>query len=472
MNTLFSLFDPDHLSIYILVGAGSVVIVSIVVFFMVLSLKSKINVFRRARRQYAKGRFEKALVSLEIELEKNPGNRKALLLKADTENKLERFENAAKDYYHLIRAKVPGDGIDVLVVKKKLLLSLYRQGSLLELHNLCGEILETESNSPEALYYRSLLYIGQMYFDRAAEALRLLTHNRPMMHEAHFAFGIANLQRGKHDDAVSAFDRALEMNKSYLYLLCSAAAHYFKADYKMCSEILKDIPQREEVFDKRKQYLYSLKLRAFCNYRIGRYERAVHLLQLLYKLVQRGAFPVAGIYNREGKKEESETAKFGDSTLANYYRLREVAAEEGRRAPPSMHTNRILDVEGLSRITEAGIDLGFAMIRAGSLQEAFDLLSEIRKDHPEVLGLKKVIQLIDEERERRKSIRSDAPRLVRSKSTERVIRGEGRGYRLWEYIGEWERNAVRPYQLLIIADFTSRKMLSPGVLLSKDKRMR
>jgi tetratricopeptide (TPR) repeat protein len=472
VNISFSLFDPDSLSIYILIGAGSVVILAIVVFFMVLSLKSKINAFRRARRQYEKGRFEKALIPLAIELEKNPGNREALLLKADAEKELERFEDATRDYYHLIRVKEPGDGIDVLTVKKKLLLTLYKQGSLLELHSLCGEILDTESNSPEALYYLSLLYIGQLYFDRAAETLHLLIHNRPLMHEAHFAFGVANIQRGKYTDAVSAFDRALEMSRSYLYLLCSAAAHYFKADYKMCSEVLRNIPQREEVFEKQKQYLFSLKLRAFCNYRLGRYERAVHLLQFRYKLVQRGESPASGIYNRKGLIEEGEAASNEDSALTDYYRLREVAAEEGRRLPPSMHTNHILDVEGLSRITGAGLDLGFAMIKAGSLQAAFDLFSDMREHHPEVLGLKKIIRLIGEERDRTESVRKDTPHLVRSKSTERVIRGEGRGYRLWEYMEEWERNAVRPYQLLIIADFTSRKMLSPRVLLSKDKRIR
>ena len=124
-------------------------------------------------------------------------------------------------------------------------------------------------------------------------------------------------------------------------------------------------------------------------------------------------------------------------------------------------------MKGLYRSTEAGLDLCLAMLRAGSLEQAQSLMATLRKQQPEVLGLKRLIELIDEERERIISMQNDVPQTVRSASTERVIRRKGRGYKLWEYVEEWERRAVRPYELLIISGFTSRKMLSPGVLLSK-----
>jgi tetratricopeptide (TPR) repeat protein len=472
VNLSISLFDANSFSIYILIGAGSVVIASIVIFFMVLSLKNRINPLRRARRQYKKGRYEKALLSLALEIEKNPGNRDALLLKADTENKLERFDDAAKNYYHIIRVKELGDGIDVLTVKKKLLLPLYRIESLLELHTLCGEILKAEGNCPEALYYLSLLYIGQLYFDRASVTLQSLIHNRPKMGEAHFALGLSDAQRGRYAEAISSLNRSLEISVNNLYLLCSAAAYYFKGDYATCSDGLRKIPQRTEAFEKRNQYLFSLRLRAFCNYRLGRYERAVHLLQIVYNLVQQNKSVPGGLYNSRGIVQKQDTEAGESSVFDDYYRLREIAAEEGGVVPPPAHTYGVLDLKGLSRSTEAGIDLCFAMIRAGSLEGARELLSDLRRDHPEVLGLKKLIDLTDEERERMASVKADTPHVVRAKSTERVIRGKGRGFRLWEYMEEWERKAIRPYQLLIIAGFTSRKMLSPNVLFSKGRRGR
>lgn len=472
VNLSISLFDANSFSIYILIGAGSVVIASIVILFMVLSLKNRINPLRRARRQYEKGRYQKVLIALALELEKNPGNRDALLLKADTENKLERFDDAAKDYYHLIRVKEPGDGIDVLSVKKKLLLPLYMVESLLELHTLCVEILKAESNCPEALYYLSLLYIGQMYFDRAAETLRSLIHNRPRMGGAHFALGLSDAQRGKYADAISSLNRSLEISANNLYLLCSAASYYFKGDYSACSDRLRKIPQRMEAFEKEKQYLFSLRLRAFCNYRLGRFERAVHLLQLVYNLVKRNKPTSPGLYNSRGIVQKGDAEETESSVFDDYYRLREIAAEEGGVVPPPQQPLGLLDLKGLSRSTEAGIDLCFAMIRAETLEDARDLLSDLKRDYPEVLGLKRLIDLIDEERERMASVKTDTPHVVRAKSTERVIRGKGRGFRLWEYMEEWERKAIRPYQLLIIAGFTSRRMLSPNVLFSKRRRGR
>ena len=468
VNLSIAFFDANSFSIYILIGAGSVVIAALVIFFMVLSLRSRINPLRRARRQYEKGRYEKTLLLLAVQLDKNPDNRPALLLRADTETKVERYDEAAKDYHFLIRVKKTGDGIDVLTVKKRLLFPLYRIESLLELHALCTEILKEEANCPEALYYLSLLYIGQAYFDVASETLKALTRNRPNMGEAHFALGLSDVQRGHYDEAVSSLDRSLEISTDNLGLICSAAAYYFNGEYSSCSERLRKIPQRIEAFPVRKQYLFSLRLRAFCHYRVGRYERAVHLLQLIYNIAQQKRSTPVRLYNSRGMVQKGNAAEA--SLFDEYYRLREVAAEQGKTVPPPKKPSGLLDLKGLSRSTEAGIDLCFAMLRAGSLEQARSLMADLRKHQPEVLGLKRLIELIDEERERIISMQSDAPQTVRSASTERVIRRKGRGFKLWEYVEEWERRAIRPYQLLIIAGFTSRKMLSPGVLLSKRRR--
>ena len=472
VNLSIAFFDVHSFSIYILIGAGSVVIAALVIFFMVLSLRSRINPLRRAQRQYEKGRYEKTLLLLAVQLDKNPDNRPALLLRADTESKVERYDEAAKDYHFLIRVKKTGDGIDVLTVKKRLLHPLYRIESLLELHALCTEILKEEANCPEALYYLSLLYIGQAYFDVASETLKVLIHNRPNMGEAHFALGLSDVQRARYAEAISYLDRSLEINTDNLGLLCSAAAYYFNGDYSTCSDRLRKIPQRIEAFPVRKQYLFSLRLRAFCHYRVGRYERAVHLLQLVYTMAQQKQSPSGRLYNSRGMVQKGNTAEAGASLFDEYYRLREVAAEQGKTVPPPKKPSGLLDLKGLYRSTEAGIDLCFTMLRAGSLEQARSLMADLRKHQPEVLGLKRLIELIDEERERIISMQNDAPQTVRSASTERVIRRKGRGYKLWEYVEEWERRAIRPYQLLIIAGFTSRKMLSPGVLLSKRRKGR
>jgi HAMP domain-containing protein len=92
VNLSFALFDANSYGIYVLIGAGSVVIAALLVFFMVLSLKRRINPLRRAVKQYDRGRFEKGMLLIAIELDKNPDNRVALLLRADTEVSLGRYE--------------------------------------------------------------------------------------------------------------------------------------------------------------------------------------------------------------------------------------------------------------------------------------------------------------------------------------------------------------------------------------------
>jgi len=452
---------------YVLIGAGSVVIAALLVFFMVLSLKRRINPLKRAAKQYDRGRFEKAMLLIAVELDKNPDNRVALLLRADNEVSLGRYDDAVRDYQFLIQVKKTGDGIDILQVKKRLLRPLYNIESLLELYTLCTEILKEEAACPEAQYYLSLLYIGQAYYDVASETLSSLVHNRPNMREAFFARGLSDVQRGRYAEAISSFDRCLEISTDNLGILCQAASHYFNGEYSACSDRLRKVPQRLEAFSDRKQYLFSLRLRAFCYYRMGRFDRAVHLLQLVCNMVTQKKPSKAVLYNNSGMVQKEEEAGKSSSLFDEYYRLLEVAAEQGKNVPPPRKPSGILDLKGLYRSTEAGLDLCFAMLREGTLEQARDLMADLRKQQPEVLGLKRLAQLIDEERERTISMRREAPHMLRSSSTERVIRGKGKGYKLWEYVEEWERRAVRPYELLIITGFTSRKMLSPGILLSK-----
>jgi tetratricopeptide (TPR) repeat protein len=463
MDFSLGLFDPKSSSIYVLVGAGSVIILSIVVFLILVPLRNKMNPMRRAGRNYDRARYERALVLLALELERNPENRQALLMRADAEKALGRFPDAARDYHRLIHLKKPGDGIDVLDVKKRLLEPLYREQSLLELHTTCSEILKIEATSPEATYYMGLLYLGQMYYDRAARVLAALVRNRPNMAEAQFALGLSQLQRSAFDDAVRALNRALSLLESTLHRICTASAYYFAGNYRQSLDMLRTVPQRQDSFDTLKQYLFSLKLRAFCHYKTGRYERAVQLLQVYYNHGKREGGTAAALYTRDGSLQavapnESVSSDFGD-----YYRLKEVAAEEGVRRVPG-NTRRIHDLEGLTRITEAAIDLGFAMVRAGLLREATEHLTRVRSEHPEILGLGRILHLLEVERERESALEGNDPGRFRAKSTERVVKGGGRGFKLWEYLEEWERNAIRPYQLLVISEFTASKMLSPRIL--------
>jgi hypothetical protein len=234
--------------------------------------------------------------------------------------------------------------------------------------------------------------------------------------------------------------------------------------------MLKTVPQRPDSFDKLKQYLFFLKLRAFCQYRTGRYERAVQLLQIYYNHGKREGGSAAVLYSRDGSLQTAAPSQRTSSGFDDYYRLKEVAAEEGVRTV-SGNTRRIHDLEGLTRITEPAIDLGFAMVRAGFLREAIQHLTRVRSEHPEILGLGRVLHLLEEEKEPESALEGDDPGRFRAKSTERVVKGGGRGFKLWEYLEEWERSAIRPYQLLVISDFTALKMLSPRVLLDCDSKI-
>jgi tetratricopeptide (TPR) repeat protein len=480
VDALLRAIGLSGLNIYQLAGAGAIVAVAILTFLITLSLKKRINPFKRAHKFFDRKNYEKALLALELELRKNPDNRQALFMKANVALQMEQFDNAAKDYFRLIDLKKPGDGIETFKVKEKLLLPLYKQERLLELHRLCKEILREERHNAEAHYYLALLYIGQMYYNEAVKILEVLVRNRPRMHQAILAHALALIQVRKLDRAIGLIQRSVQLNDTPVYKLAFAAAHYMNGNYTGSLEILRSIPQREEVFASGKQYSYALRLRGFCNYRLGSYDKAINLFRLNYNYLKsfnknrrKVEHIKTGIYNEYGavkpdnqpdsEKEKSED----DSNFEDYYRLKEVAIEEGKIERISATTQRILDIEGFSRETEAEMDLGFAMLKADALDDAFQFFKKMRSEHPEVLGLKRLIHLVGEAL---KTAKDRSAQRVEQRSTEKIVKGKERGYKLWEYIEEWENNSIRPYQLLITFDLTSKRQLSPLVMFGRGKK--
>ncbi|HUT66552.1 MAG TPA: tetratricopeptide repeat protein, partial [Spirochaetota bacterium] len=132
-------------------GIGLVLVVGSV--WISLFLRKKLNPFRRATSLYEAGHLKRAFSLLLLELEKNPRNKQALLMRAEIHIQQEEYSDAERWYYRLIGLKKPGDGIDTFDIKQRLLKPLYHEQKLLDLLNLSKEILHTEKNSPPALYY-------------------------------------------------------------------------------------------------------------------------------------------------------------------------------------------------------------------------------------------------------------------------------------------------------------------------------
>ncbi|MHA2061757.1 MAG: hypothetical protein ACW963_05655, partial [Candidatus Sifarchaeia archaeon] len=252
---------------------------------------------------------------------------------------------------------------------------------------------------------------------------------------------------------------------------------YINGNYASSLEILRSIPQREEVFALGKQYLYAIRLRGFCNYRLGAYDKAINLFRLnchylknYNKVMRKAEHTKTGIYNEYGAVKGDNLPETEDerenavSVFENYFRLKEVALEEGEIERISAATRRILDIEGFSRETEVEMDLGFAMLKADALDDAFQFFEKMRSEHPEVLGLKRLVHLVEDAL---KAAEDESAQSVEKKSTEKIVKGKERRYKLWEYIEEWENNSIRPYQLLITFDLTAKRQLSPLVLFGR-----
>jgi len=465
---------------------GIIFCAAIVFFLLIIYVTKRVHPLRKAERFRESGNLEKALFFIALAIRKNPFDREALRLRAEIEVQLGYFNEAARDYFQLLYLKTPGDGIDSFEIKQSLLLPLYRTGHLVELHTFCQELLNREKENPQALYYLSLIYIGQRYYREAADYLEAVVRNRPGFHEGLFAYAASVLQEKRFDEAYRYITRALEIKDDILYRLGKAAVLYFTGNFVDCAATLDTLPGSSSGFDNRKQYLFALKLGAQCFLKRGDHGRAVELFRKRYEALQEKGgsekpgltASELGIYDERGKlrfrgdAEKREKKQGKPSPLEEYFRLKEVALEEGLAGAGLSSfapQKRILDLEGFSPLTEAGIDLAFSMIKGGLLDEANTFLRLLRKDHPELLGAGKLIDMVEEKKEHTGKAAAGSPidtsRL--RESTERIIKKKKRRYELWEYLEEWEKNALKPYDLLIVAGLTSTRRLNPSVLFGK-----
>jgi len=248
-------------------------------------LRKKFNLFRRAKSLYEAGHLKRAFSLLLLELEKNPRNNHALLMRAEIHVQRGEYRDAENWYYRLIGLKKPGDGIDIFDIKQRLLKPLYREQKLLDLLNLSKEILHTEKNNPPALYYLGLLYMGQLYYREAKTILDRLISVRPMMHEALFAHAVVLLQLNNVEKAVNSLKRAIELHRETHYDLALSYAYYLSGNYEESKNILTAFGPRVDRFDTERQYLFSLRLLAFCNINLGIREDAVEIFGELYEII-------------------------------------------------------------------------------------------------------------------------------------------------------------------------------------------
>jgi lipopolysaccharide biosynthesis regulator YciM len=458
--------------------------------FLVVSLyfflNNKLNIFRRAQRYYNKGSLHKALYLLSVVLQKKHSNKKALLMKADIECELKDYTNAEKDYYRLIDLKQPGDGTDVYMVKKRLLKPLYKQDKIYVVFNLAKEILYIEKNNPEALYHLSLIYLSQLYYKEASEIQARLILNRPQMHQALFAHAVTLAQLNQFDSSLVYIKQALEVNNSVLNKISYSCIQYLMENYLAAKRTLDSISENEKNFENKRQYLFILRLKAFCNYMQGFTDEATSLFRTIYKLTvksrpkEQPESKSGLIYNEFGKTyietppKKSSSGERKYSPLYNYYKLKEVAISEGRQQKPGGEDfpsfKKFLDLFGLSGETRAALDVALSMMKSESYAQALIFLREVKKQHPEVLGMCKIINLIEEQvKEAEDKEKNNTGFDPISSITEKVIDKKERKYELWEYIREWENNGIRPYHLLMASGFTSKKQLSPFLLLSMKK---
>jgi len=448
-----------------IIGIGISILLIISIFFIYRFIKKKLNPFVRAKRFYEKENLEKALLFLLEELDINPKNREALKLKADIELKLKLYREAERDYYSLIYMKRPGDGINSLEIKKTLLFPLYKEEKLLETFRLAKKILRIERTSGEALYFLALIYMGQLYYREAKRVLERLLLNRPYMHDAHFAYALVLAQLRNYDESLNYIKKAIEIDDKILYNLVHAGILYFMRGYQAPIDLLKSIGMYEKRFETKRQYYFSLRLFGFCNYMLGNYEIAIETFKKLNNLLLRGKKRDSGlIYNRAGSLKDSTKSKT-NPILQEFWKLKELANEVGKgslfKDTTLFSSPRLLDIEGLNTFSIRFLDLGFSMIRGGKLEESVDFFKSLKKSHPEIIGLNKLVKLIEERIDEKGN--RDAEVI-----SERVISRKNRKYELWEYIEKWERESLRPYDLIVISDFTAKKHLSPTIFFRRD----
>lgn len=454
-------------------GIGLVLVVCSV--WISLFLRKKLNPFRRATSLYEAGHLKRAFSLLLLELEKNPRNKQALLMRAEIHVKREEYRDAEHWYYRLIDLKKPGDGIDTFDIKQRLLKPLYHEQKLLDLLHLSKKILHTEKNSPPALYYLGLLYMGQLYYREAKTILDRLISVRPRMHEALFAHAVALLQLNNAAEAVNSLQRAIELQRETVYDLALSFSYYLLGNYTETKKILTAINPRVNSFDTERQYLFALRLLAFCNMKLDIKDDAVEIFRELHDIVgerEKSHIPREEIklYNEFGKmkdkKKEGKPAEgVEDSVAGDYYKVKEFLIEERRGGGMTREslasTSRFKDVEGLSSRTWAALDLGLAMVKAGRSDKAIEFFMDLKKSHPELVGLKHLIDLIPR--------KHDTEAGGKSAHKERMDSGRSdkAAMELSLYLDAWEKGGMRPYGLILIAGFSTKKQLSPLIMFKR-----
>ncbi len=498
MDLINSIFELAlRIPISVIAGAGAIFVCALAGFFIFLHLSKRMNPYKRALRFYERGYLNKALMLTVLELDKNPDNRKALELKADIEVKRNLDEAALNDYYRLVGFKRLGDGVNVLEIKKKMLLPLHRNEHLLELYTVCSEILKTEKNDPDALYYMAVLYAGQMYYREAARLLeRLLVHS-PGMAAARFLYSAILCQEKDFSKALSEIKQARVLDDKELYRIIYAGVLYFSGKFRDALSVLRSVSHTTVAMHSQKKSYFIKRLNAFCLYRTGEYEKAASSFKSLYNETRRWRAPAGSI----GKKEEHSGISVYDETgrvirreqalprdagaaeatvLGDYFRLKEVALEERKlgmlKTPPPL--NRLLDIEGLSYETQAALDYGFAEMKYGNFSEAIDFFKKIRSGHPEVIGLNRFVVLVEKEGRKVGVAGTPAGGNMQNGLSAESLRNQSQvhasrkktAFSLPQYVNEWEKNAIKPYQMLIISDLVSRKRLSPVMLFSGNQK--
>ncbi len=475
---------------YALIGITGLLIggsaaLCVVLFFAFL--KARMNAFRKAVKQYEKKNFEKALFYSAIELHRHPSHRQAILLKARIDMQRGAYREAEERFFRLIDLKKPGDGIDVVEIKTELLDSLYAQHKLYAMYKLCKDILAGSHTHAGALYYMGLIYLGQLYYREAEEILSLLIKNRPRHHEALCAAGVAAAQLGEYERAERYMKKSLDIERKPLSTLLYAGIFFFLEKYSQALSLLEFREGDLKYFEKKEQLLFSLRLKAFCQYKRAQYEKAAAQFKKIVSMLdedtdrtpqQHNKIATYNEFGRFQKISPTETAsqsRIQNSAIRDYYRLKEVAIEAGKGTifgrNNTFFFTRILDIEGLSTKTRAALDVGFSFVKGGLYSEAKAFFQEVHERHPEVLRLKRIIEMIDEKLQEHDlgAKQKEGLREV-EKSTKKILQKKARSFELWEYVKAWEKTVIRPYHLLRAGGYTAGVQLKPSLLIMKDGR--
>jgi hypothetical protein len=463
-------------------GSAALCIVLLFVFF-----NAWLNAYRKAVTQYEKKNFGKARFYIAIELQRHPSHRQATLLKARIDAQRGAYREAEEQFFRLIDLKKPGDGIDVLEIKTELLDSLFAQRKLYDTYNLCKGILAVSHTNARALYYMGLIYLGQLYFREAEEILTLLIKNRPGHQEALCAAGVAAAQRGDYERAEGFMKKSLDIVKKPLYTLLYAGICFFLEKYAQALSLLESSGSDQKYFEKKEQLLFSLRLKAFCQYKRAHYEEAAaqfkKIMSMLYEDAGRTpqqnnkitTYNEFGRFQKTSSIEKEKESSMQNSAIRDYYRLKEVAIEAGKGAlfnrEKTSFSARLLDIEGLSSKTFTALDVGFSLVSGGHYSDAKAFFQEVQERHPEVIGLKRVVEMInDKVHEDTIGIEQKEGLREVEKSTKKIIQKKARRFELWEYVEAWEKTVIRPYHLLRAGGYTARVQLKPSLLKTKDGR--